>query len=318
MDELESIHLPPGMTPLEVDAEALVARYVVIAVFGAWIWDGLLNIPDDVKMFRQYKIRLPDVVYILSRVSMLGFLSGTASMVFQPKDCSSAIKPVIWFSLLAIPPNAYLFVLRIQAVFYDSRIVKTFFIVMWLCSLAGSLLQPFCITFANIPLFRVCAATTTHTYCILGPIIVMTHDLLVLLSISTKLLLVSLIGTRTGRLQSFFSGSGLPRVSKLLMRTGQQYYLVTAVVNVAMVFIMISPSFSPIYHAIIFVPNIAISNIAACRVYRRVKLGMINDGSVGFYSETLGHHPESTLRFCTISGGNLSITNRHSTNRLQA
>lgn len=90
MDELESIHLPPGMTPLEVDAEALVARYVVIAVFGvslhtvfrldignaiqacsrdyqAWIWDGLLNIPDDVKMFRQYKIRLPDVVYILSR-----------------------------------------------------------------------------------------------------------------------------------------------------------------------------------------------------------------------------------------------------------
>ena len=32
-----------------------------------WIWDSLINIADDVKMFRKFKFSLLDTVYILSR-----------------------------------------------------------------------------------------------------------------------------------------------------------------------------------------------------------------------------------------------------------
>lgn len=45
--------------------------------------------------------------------------------------------------------------------------------------------------------------------------------------------------------------------------------------NLATTISMLAPSFAPILHAIFTVPNIALSNAMACRVYRQLKLGIL-------------------------------------------
>lgn len=45
--------------------------------------------------------------------------------------------------------------------------------------------------------------------------------------------------------------------------------------NILTVVSILAPSFPPILHAMFTVPNIALTNAMACRVYRQVRLGLL-------------------------------------------
>ena len=51
--------------------------------------------------------------------------------------------------------------------------------------------------------------------------------------------------------------------------------------NVFTVVVLFTPSISPVYRAIVTAPNLAVYNVMACRVYRKVKLGAITNGATG-------------------------------------
>lgn len=127
---------------------------------------------------------------------------------------------MLWLYALSIPPNSYLFVIRIRAVFRDSRVIQGAFVCVWLAVVAASLHQPFCARFSAD-----CVLGTVRAYCSFGPIAVMVHDTMVVLALSMKLLLYSLASSWRERFRIFFSARGMPHVSTLLLRTGQQYYL---------------------------------------------------------------------------------------------
>jgi hypothetical protein len=55
------------------------------------------------------------------------------------------------------------------------------------------------------------------------------------------------------------------------------FFSATIGVSIALVTLLLSPSVPSVYQAILSVPNIALENAMACRVYRAVKLGVIKN-----------------------------------------
>ncbi|KAK7689449.1 hypothetical protein QCA50_007241 [Cerrena zonata] len=66
-------------------------------------------------------------------------------------------------------------------------------------------------------------------------------------------------------------------VSKSLLKTGQLYYLATVSINLVAMILLLSPSLSQVYQGMFTVPNVALQNAMACRVFRLLKLGVISD-----------------------------------------
>lgn len=60
--------------------------------------------------------------------------------------------------------------------------------------------------------------------------------------------------------------------------------------------IILTPSVPPVYRAIIAIPNAAVFNVMACKVYRMVKLGAIKDQT--FSSVTSSHN--APIQFAPI------------------
>ncbi|KAJ3487295.1 hypothetical protein NLI96_g3641 [Meripilus lineatus] len=235
----------------------LVIGYVMVAIYSVchhydlglanpntvrevWAWDSLINIADDVKMFQKFKFSLLDIVYILSRVTVFGFL--TTSVYFQTphpefSDCHANGRAMLWLYALSIPPNSYLFVIRIRAVFRDSRVIQGAFVCVWLAVVAASLHQPFCARFS--------------ADCVLG----------------TQVL-----------------GANASESSSVQEACHTSRHCYCAPVSNITLAILLTPLVPPAYRALTIIPNTVVFNIMACRVYREVKLGMIDDGSREPYS----------------------------------
>jgi len=82
-----------------------------------------------------------------------------------------------------------------------------------------------------------------------------------------------------GRLRTFFNlnKKGLPAFSQALLQSGQQYYLITVGFNVLSTAMILAPaSIPPLFHVMFTIPNVAINNAMACRVYRDIKFGLIS------------------------------------------
>lgn len=142
--------------------------------------------------------------------------------------CAANLPEVVpWLSMMSIPFNSLLFVIRTSAVFHDSRLIQSFFVLLWLGVVAGAFTQPFCVTFVALDIVRSCTPSIVRRYCTSSSVIVMVHDTLVLFAISAKLSLYHLaeVDTWSEKAKTFFGARGMPQLSKLLMQTGQLYYL---------------------------------------------------------------------------------------------
>lgn len=73
---------------------------------------------------------------------------------------------------------------------------------------------------------------------------------------------------------------------------------VTVLTNFLMVLVFFTPSISPIYRATVATPALIVYNVMACRVYRKVKLGAITDGTSGtFTSPYIPSQESSSFHF---------------------
>lgn len=176
-------------------------------------------------------------------MTILAFLVSTlvyqGAVLHVSKEIPSLITPVVasvdncqvlsrvigWLTAAALPLNSLLFFFRVKAVFNQSRIIVGFFAFMWLAVLAGALSQPFGIDATHIGTTHKCITTVIKSYCSSGIVIATVNDTLSFIAISVQLLMFSLADTWTARFKVFFSGRGMNHMTKLLMQTGQQYYL---------------------------------------------------------------------------------------------
>ncbi|KAI0795924.1 hypothetical protein C8Q75DRAFT_711126 [Abortiporus biennis] len=277
--------LPPLPNPLtslawlppDIANQLEASRYLYSATIGAWIWDFLMSLHEEYVLFSRSKVRIPAVVYLLARMASFAFI--LTALIFQVgsvDDCHALAKAIGWFGGIAMPLNSLLFFFRVKAVFNHSRVMVTLFGLLWLATL-GCISAPFAVDGIHIGTTRNCVNSSVKSYSSAGIIIVAVHDTLVFFAITFRLTSYSLADTWPEQVKTFFSGRGMGKMSKTLLHTGQLYYLATVGFNIVAAVIILAPSVPPVLRAMFSIPNVALQNAMACRVYRQLKLGIIQD-----------------------------------------
>jgi hypothetical protein len=220
-------------------------------------------------------------------------------MVNAVGRCQALITRSYWVCYVAaVSLTSLLFFFRVRALFWDNKWIVAFFSILWLCTVAGSILAIFSV-------FEEGTNRTMH-YCIIygspfsssAVVILAVNDTLVFFSISWKLLSASAVDESfKAKLKIFISGHGLPAFSRSLLQSGQEYYLyvshvmschhlsqcrntknsVTVAWNILTIATILGPSSLPNIYRLMFIPpNVAIGNSMACHVYCDIKFGRIS------------------------------------------
>ena len=139
-----------------------------------------------------------------------------------------------WFAAIAAPLSGLLFLFRIRAVFHNSKLIITFFTILWVAQLGSSLVPPFGIKTVHILLVNECLCSLVARYMTVSQFASLVYDTSVFIAISVKLMSydwqeneVGVVQTETwkGRLVWFFSWQERESVSRAVLQTGQLYYL---------------------------------------------------------------------------------------------
>ncbi|KAI0783211.1 hypothetical protein C8Q75DRAFT_469834 [Abortiporus biennis] len=284
-------------------AQIEVSRMLLCFTVGTWMYDALYSLSEEVHILVNIGVKMCDLIYILSRLttgaaafSMLIFNTGPVN------DCNALAKFGTWIGAFATTCNALIFFLRTRAVFFSSPTIRRLLTVLW-CGTLGIYSVPFFMgglpTLSNTN-STVLANTYTKTcvfqditvrsismfdlYVSTGPAMMMVHDTIMYLAVGIKLTkdritMTSKRKSDLGELKAFFSGAEMGDLAKALVVSGQVYYLITAASSITTLICVLSPSISDIVRHSIPVHNNMIHNNMACRLYRRIKLEGIRDGS---------------------------------------
>ncbi|KAK7691342.1 hypothetical protein QCA50_004737 [Cerrena zonata] len=255
--------LPPTLA-----SQLEIARYICCAVLGAYIWEVLMALPSEYKMFKEHRIGYSDVVYVSARISSAAYLVTTFVFAIAPVDnCQAVTVTAAIIGTLAVPLNCLLFFFRIRAVFSGSTKITLLFGFLWLCTFGASITAPFGAGAIHIGTSKNCISDRFKSFISAGLIAAAANDTLVFLFISGKLISSSFADGWKGRFALFFSGRGMGKVSRVLLQTGQLYYLATVSVNLVSMVCILTPSVPEVYRAVFTVPNLALLNAMACRVF---------------------------------------------------
>ncbi|KAH8078073.1 hypothetical protein BXZ70DRAFT_690440 [Cristinia sonorae] len=260
------------LTP-EQATQLLVVRYVVCVVIGAWCWDFLLSLREEYIIFRR-KIRIPDVGYIFARLLTGCFLFSALSFITLTWDDCRTIRTVYGiFASLSFSINCLLFLFRIYAVFCGRRIILSAFTVLWLGVFASSLPATLGLPASHIGPTKYCASGKVKRFAVSAEVAATVYDTLVFVAITWQLSQLYPGQTFKERMRAIVSGKGLGRIPRCVLQGGQLYYLVTVGVNILAMILVLSPSIPAAYGSLSALPNIALQNALASRVYRNLKLG---------------------------------------------
>ncbi|TCD60710.1 hypothetical protein EIP91_009647 [Steccherinum ochraceum] len=274
-------NLPNPLTPLawlppDEATQFQITRYITIGCFGAWIWDVLVSLPEELLMVRTAKLRFSDAVYFVSRIAQAAFLgSRIAFGVAHIKHCQALESILGWTGSIQYVIHALLFIFRIRAVFHDQPIVVWAFHLMWLAVVGTCLTAPFGLESVPLGQTGLCLQKATKNFVAATIIVSAVYDTLVFASITIKLLEMSQGAAPSWK--AFWSGQGLGNVSRMVLQTGQLYYLVTAGSTISAAACVLSPDVPLQYGDSMITVNGFITNVMATRVYRLLKLGYIRD-----------------------------------------
>ncbi|KAJ7652580.1 hypothetical protein B0H17DRAFT_957870, partial [Mycena rosella] len=244
-----------------------------------FIWDILNNLRSDYALLFNQNFHVACLVYVVSRIGSLMYVLGYTIFSSYPlQACNSAFGAFGAFYSIGASASAFLFFFRVRAIYRGNRLVTAIFGFLWLAVLGSSLTIPFGVSTVKLGDPSECIIARVEVYVGTSGIIIAVHDTLVFLAISYRL--VSDFGqmqqqTWGMQLKMLFSGAHLPAFSKVLFAAGQMYYMITVVTNVLATLLVYIPTVSPVYHGLLSVPNMTLTSIMACRVYRNTKLGII-------------------------------------------
>ncbi|KZP23837.1 hypothetical protein FIBSPDRAFT_447434 [Athelia psychrophila] len=216
------------------------AQYLAFAGLALGIWDWLLNLSDECDIFRAswsrrgWSWRSVGVMstYIVCRFASVGYAIIT---VFLSVDTfSGSCFPIgLWtciFYGVSAPATALLFYFRVTAVYFNNKPVIAFFTMGWLAVVGCFGYDAYLgvLRFAHPPGSSSCGVVVPPNGKIDSSsyVSIAAYDTMVYLAISWRLSSHQAIDSHwTARFASFFSGTGLYRLSKTLLRDGQIYYL---------------------------------------------------------------------------------------------
>ncbi|KAJ3513401.1 hypothetical protein NLJ89_g2966 [Agrocybe chaxingu] len=271
--------LPPALA-----YQYTISTYVYVGTLAVLVWDILSHTRQDFRLIFRYPVRLPAMVYALSRMASLAFVLSTVIYQTAPVGipCRVFCKVVEWLFAVAVPTTSLLFLFRLLAIFDRNNLVRAIFGTLWLAVVAGVLTPTQGLVGANIGPTKYCINVSVEEYVGAAAVIPLVNDTLIFLAISWKLMRNAHINAhplRSGHgpgLRGFLSGEYLPAFSRGLLHDGQAYYLTTVTTNLMTVVVFYFTFIPAVYRAMFAVPNAILMNMMACRVYRRTKLALKN------------------------------------------
>ncbi|KAG9314407.1 hypothetical protein JVU11DRAFT_5204 [Chiua virens] len=261
-------------------SEYEAARNLFLVTLGALTWDILSSLPDDWIIIRTTKFSAVICAYFSSSYITPFSLAGPI------ENCGvmELILAVFW--VFASGSSSFLFLRRVHAVFYQERLVRHVFTVLWVGGVGASLVMfPGLLhDYYQIADTKHCTNYKIQSYVSAAFIAPSMFDMLVYLAISYKILTSHPTTKSKSRSWTFFCrkyrNKALPRFSRAVLQGGQQYYMITDGVNVTRTVLALSSNVSPILQLAPSVPAIALTCAMACRVFRNLKLETLQNTEV--------------------------------------
>ncbi|KAJ7025418.1 hypothetical protein C8F04DRAFT_135671 [Mycena alexandri] len=262
--------------PPDFQRQIQVSAYVFAGSTAVFVWDILNNLRSDYSVLFGQRLSAATLAYFAARIASFVYVLGSTIFTSYPlQDCNTAYIAFNIFLPIGVSGAAFLFFLRVRAIFQRERIPTIIFGFMWLAVLASSISTvPGGAIRLGDPM--VCVLVPRHAVAISGlaGIVVMVHDTMVFFAISYRLISTfETQQTRREKVKALFSGANLPAFSKSLFMEGQMYYMITVIANIVTTVMTYAPV-HPVYHGFLVIPNIMLTSIMACRVYRHTKLGV--------------------------------------------
>ncbi|KDR73157.1 hypothetical protein GALMADRAFT_158289 [Galerina marginata CBS 339.88] len=270
-------YLPPALV-----FELSILNYIYVGALSVMVWDVLNNLKADYLILTKRRIKLPTLIYWISRLSTLVWL--LMIVVFQTAPighCARIARVMSGILAVAISSTSLLFFLRLRGVYKDNIYVVFSFFILWLAVCGGSLADAITIIGTNVGPTKYCTQGNFTSVVSMSGLVVVVDDTLVFLAISWRVMKFSPsnVWTLKSTLTRFFRGTDLPAFAKALLQDGQAYYLSTIFFSFATTIITYTGSISPVYRAMFGNPNLMLMNVMACRVFRNTKLGLYREST---------------------------------------
>jgi len=119
------------------------------------------------------------------------------------------------------------------------------------------------------------------SFVMIATVVPVINDTLIFLAITWRLYTNSYARpTLRDGLQVVLFGDYLPRLSRVMLQDGQAYYLTTITGSLIAVITIYTHSIPPILRTIVWIPNVVLMNIMACRVFRNTLFGYFRETEI--------------------------------------
>ncbi|KAJ7796506.1 hypothetical protein B0H14DRAFT_3887554 [Mycena olivaceomarginata] len=191
--------------------------------------------------------------------SLLIYCGNFMSQAYPLANCQAAMVVFNSFYPLSTGCTSLLFFFRVRAIYGGQRIISWIFAFLWICVVGAAILVPIYSYAASVG--SVCIVTKIPSIVGAAATALTVHD------------------TSVFMIRALFRGANLHTFSMALFRDGQMYYMITILSNILTISLVYAPSVSPIYHGVMGIPNVTLTSIMACRVYRNAKLHYVHGES---------------------------------------
>ncbi|KZP03764.1 hypothetical protein FIBSPDRAFT_904780 [Athelia psychrophila] len=240
---------PTTPTAVQQLLRTRTATYITVCALTIVAWDWTLALGEELRIAKRCRRSPAALAYFLARTSgVMVFVLALVFLIKVPPDQNSCLALFIWICLMNLTGSAakaYLFLLRVRAIYDNSKLVVLLSGVGWLVVYQ----QPFKLLLSTHMGKQRSASDT---------------DSSVRLASHANL-------TGTPRIASFIRGYGLPPTMRHLLQDGQKYYGITVLFILIAVVIAVSPV-NPIYKPMSLAPAFAIETVMTCKVFRAMIL----------------------------------------------
>ncbi|KAF8799308.1 hypothetical protein BYT27DRAFT_7201895, partial [Phlegmacium glaucopus] len=248
----------------------MISRYVLVGTLGALLWDIISIFKSDYILSR-HRIRLQTTIYFISKIFSFAYVLGSTIFETAPiSSCSNSEQALEVLFCIAIPSTSLLIFFRARDVFSTSPWAVVFFGGLWFAVLAGCVGTFFGITASNIGPTKYCVNGNAKPHIGAAATISLINDTIVFLSITWHL---------WDGIRVLVFGDYLPTFSRSMLQDGQAYYLAAVSANLITVITLAILSSSDIFRTTLMVPNVALMNMMACRVYRNTLFALLHDSN---------------------------------------
>ncbi|KAK7036256.1 hypothetical protein R3P38DRAFT_3485159 [Favolaschia claudopus] len=271
---------PNSPALLSLNRDLRTERLIYAGTLSVCIWDILHSLREDytIVALNRNNFRSHTAAYVVSRISTLTYVLGfTLFNTYPLNNCNTTHIVFGVFFIVSCGATSLLFFHRVRGVWRNRPLITYIFGFLWLCVLGSATLVPIGIDTTKVP--YACAAYKVHSYVSTPGVVISVYDTAVFLAISYRLLWDSFGFSTLDRDSDFkkialliFRGTGMHNLSLSLFKDGQKYYMITILLSAAAFVMVLIPGIPAHFRNILALPNMALNNIMAARVYRNAKL----------------------------------------------